>query len=101
MDTGPQETTIPQTPAKNETGRQNERQSKHFCKILGFRSNAVETSILLSCDTVPHPGRMETSALRYLTIMADEKVKEAAAKPLVIVLVSLLVLVWAWTAQSV
>jgi hypothetical protein len=36
VDTGPQETTVPQTPAKNETGRQNERQSKHFCKILGF-----------------------------------------------------------------
>jgi hypothetical protein len=33
--------------------------------------------------------------------MADEKVKEAAAKPLVMVLVSLRVLVWAWTAQSV
>lgn len=46
-------------------------------------------------DTVPHPGRMETSALRYLTIVEDEKGKEAAAKSLVILLVSLRALVWA------
>ena len=89
MDREPQETSTSQTPAKNETGRQNERQSKHFCEFLGFRSNAVEISILLGCDTVSHPGRMETSALRYITIMEDEKGKEAAAKSLVIVLVSL------------
>lgn len=86
---------------KNETGRQNERQSKHFCEVLGFRSNAIEISTLLGCDTVPHPGSMETSALKYFTIMEDEKVKDAAAKSLVIVLVSELVMVWARTAQSV
>jgi len=52
VDRGPQETSTSQTPAKNENGRQNERQSKHFCEFLGFRSNAVGISILHGCDSV-------------------------------------------------
>jgi hypothetical protein len=80
---------------KNKTGRQNVRQSKHSCEFLGFCNNAAEISILLGCDTVPHPGKMRPQ------LVSHKKVKEAAAESLVIVLVSLVVMLWAWTAQLV